>query len=76
MIEITTEDQINCIEKFINFQHRFIECSENESEADIEGAQHDLECLKAVQETLLFDYHLETAAIEIKSPKTMEARTL
>lgn len=73
--EITTEDQIKCVEKFINFQHRFIECLENEPEVDLETAQHDLECLKAVHETLLFDYHLKTATLENLS-RTMEAMTL
>ena len=75
--EITTSDQIKCIERLMNFQIRYIEVSENETQADIEQARIDLECLKAIHETLSFDYMLEnTSNILPKWAEQEEAMTI
>ncbi len=61
-MEIRIPEQIECIDRQISFQEEILKFFETEDLTIISDIKHDIACLKAVRETLLFDYSLESVA--------------
>ncbi len=62
--EVTLQEQLECIERQISFHKMVLACFEDESVETAAEMRRELDCLKAIRETVFITYGLEKIAEE------------